>query len=682
MLLSAIIMASCNEEATQEKKDNMNDIEKLQAVGKFNVKNMDTAMDPGKDFYTYANGGWMSKTEIPSDEGRWGSFNELRESNDQMTLALIDKALAKTDINKSSDEGKVITFFNTAMNTAERNKKGIAPIKNILDEIDGISNSSELTAFMAKKVSHLGGLLGIYVGSDKKNSNINALYLGTGTTGLPERSYYTEEDEDSKDKRSKYIKHIASMLPYIGYAEDQCDEVASEILTFETALATAKLTKEERRDPIKTYNPMSITELSKLASNIDWKGYFSGMGASNLDQIIVTQPNYINAIGKLVSSSDISTIKNYLKWTVLNDAAPYLTEEINNASFDFYGKSLQDLEEQKPLKERVLQTTNGVLGEALGQIYVAEYFPPAAKESAVEMVENIKRAYENRINGLEWMSPATKKQAIKKLMGMTVKIGYPDQWKDYSKLDIAADYYQNILNSRKWNFEEDIVKIGKEVDKSEWFMSPQTVNAYYNPVYNEIVFPAAILQPPFFDYKADAALNYGGMGAVIGHEISHGFDDQGAKFDVEGNMNNWWTPEDEKNFKERGDQLVAQFDQYEPLPGVNVNGRFTLGENIGDLGGVNSAYDGLQLYLQEHGRPDEDIDGMTPEQRFFVNWATIWRTKFRDEALKNRIKTDPHSPGQYRATGPLVNVDGFYKAFDIKDGDEMYVAEKDRVRIW
>lgn len=654
--------------------------EKEKKITEFDVSNMDLKVSPASDFYNYANGGWMARTEIPSDEGRWGSFNELRDINDDMTLTLVDKALALKNVDPTTDQGKVITFFNTAMNTEKRNAQGIAPIQPYLDAIDAIENTADIVAFTNKMEPIMGGLFGMGVHSDLKNSNFNALYLGTGVIGLPERSYYVDEDEDSEKKRAKYLDHIARMFSFIGYNATDAAAVAKSILGTETTLAKAMLTKEERRNPEKTYNPMSIMELNKLVPAVNWADYITGLGAKT-DRVIVSQPEYMKQVQTLLSSNDIDQIKDYLRWVVLNDAAGSLTEEMNEANFDFYGRYLRDLQEQKPLKERVLKMTNGVLTEALGQVYVAEYFPPEAKQSAVDMVENIRRAYKQRITNLDWMSDETKEKAITKLMGMTVKIGYPDKWKDYSDLTIGDSHFDNLLNARKWRYNEKISKVGEEVDKSEWFMGPQTVNAYYNPVYNEIVFPAAILQPPFFDYTADAAINYGGMGAVIGHEISHGFDDQGAKFDVEGNMNNWWTPEDEENFKERGDKLVAQFDKYEALPEVFVNGRFTLGENIGDLGGVNSAYDGLQLYLKENGNPGL-IDGMTPEQRFFVNWATIWRTKFRDEALRNQIKTDPHSPGQFRATGPLVNVDAFYEAFDIDSSDDMYVPDEERVKIW
>ncbi len=660
------------------------DQEKSTMQGGIDLNNMDSTANPADDFYRYVNGGWMDKTEIPSDKARWGSFSELREKNDEMTLALIDKALADTKIKASSDEGKVVTFFKTAMNTDKLNEQGIAPIQPLLDKIDAINTSDDVLSFMIDVEPYMGTLFGIGVQSDRKNSNVNALYLGGGNLGLPDRDYYMNEDADSQEKRDQYVAHVSRMLKFINV--DNAEQVAKDILSFETEMASAMLTKEERRKPQLTYNPMTLDQLNDMASGVDWAAYFDQVGAKGFSEIIVTQPNYLKKAESLLKSSDIGTIKHYLKWVVINDAASMLTEEIDAANFDFYGTTLRGVKEQEPRNQRVLGTTNRVLGEALGKLYVAEYFPNEAKETAVEMVSNLKKAYKNRIDQLDWMTDSTKVMAQKKLSTVRVKIGYPDEWKDYSDLTIdgfdnGGSFYQNMINSRIWNFKEDIVKIGKDVDKDEWFMSPQTVNAYYNPAYNEIVFPAAILQEPFFDFEADPAVNYGGMGAVIGHEISHGFDDQGSQFDAEGNLANWWTDTDRKNFEERGGKLVAQYDGYEPLPGVNVNGAFTLGENIGDLGGVNAAYDALQLHMTEKGRAD-DIDGFTQEQRFFMNWATVWRTKIQDEALKNQIKTDPHSPGVYRATGPIVNVDAFYEAFGVEEGDKMYVAPADRVVIW
>ena len=647
---------------------------------------MDKTVSPKKDFYNFVNGGWMAKTEIPSDEGRWGSFNELRDNNDKMVLALVDKALAMDNVDPNSDEGKIVNFFQTAMNMEQRNKAGADVIKPFLDQIAAIQSKNDLLNFMIASVPYGGTLLGVGVFADAKDSNTNTLYLGGGNLGLPERDYYLNDDEDSQKKRDQYVTFITKMLQTLGDDEGSAMAQAKRILAFEKGMAESMLAKEERRNPLNTYHPKSLEELKTLAPAIDWEAYLNGVKAVGYKEIIVSQPKYIEKVNDIWANGDLNTIKEYLRMTVLNDAASFMGEEVDKINFEFYGKQIGGSEAQKPLNERVLSVTSGVLGEALGKLYVAEYFPPAAKKVASDMVAEIRTSFGERIKNLEWMSAETKEKALEKLGTFQVKIGYPDKWKDYSNLEIkgwenGGSYYQNILNARKWRYEDRIKKIGKAVDKTEWFMPPQTVNAYYNPRYNEIVFPAAILQAPFFDFQADPACNFGGIGGVIGHEISHGFDDSGSRFDADGNLNNWWTDADREAFDIRGKQLIDQYDSYEPLPGINVNGEFTLGENIGDLGGVNVAYDGLQSYLAKNGDPGT-IDGFSQNQRFFINWATIWRTKFRDEALKNRIKTDPHSPGQYRATGPIINMEAFQKAFGIVEGDRMFKSDEERIIIW
>ncbi|MDX1545149.1 MAG: M13 family metallopeptidase, partial [Christiangramia sp.] len=470
------------------------------------------------------------------------------------------------------------------------------------------------------------------------------------------------------------------------YSEEEAEKEAETILAFETSLAEPQLDKVDRRDARKTYNPMTVAELQNTVPSMQWNEYFEGIGAKDLDTIIVSQPEYMKALQDIIAENSVEDWKAYLKWNLFNDAAPALTTELEYKNWEFYDKTLQGAQEQRPRKERALATVNRTLGEALGKLYVEEHFPAEAKQKAREMIANIVKAYEKRINDLSWMSEDTKKKALEKLNTFTVKVGYPDKWKDYSDLEVKApeeggSYFQNMLNAQKWRVSENLADLGQPVDKTEWYMPPQTVNAYYNPSFNEIVFPAAILQPPFYDYKADAAVNYGGIGAVIGHEISHGFDDSGARFDAEGNLNNWWTDEDLEQFEDLGGDLAEMYSNIEVLDSIYINGKFTLGENIGDLGGVNAAYDGLQIHLAEHGNPGK-IDGFTPEQRFFLSWATVWRTKMRDEALKNRIKTDPHSPGMYRAYVPLQNIDAWYEAFTIEEGDPMYIKPEERVRIW
>ena len=649
--------------------------------------NMNRSVSPKTDFYQYANGGWLATTEIPADESRWGGFSELGDNNNKMVLALVDKALQMKNVDPNSDEGKVVNFFNTAMNMEKRDAQGFDVIKPMLARIEKIQNTEQLLDyFIEVEKFGGGGFFGVFVGSDPKDSNMNTLYLGGGNLGLPGRDFYVNTGEDDIKKRAQYVDFTTNMITMAGVSEEAARIQAERILKLETRMAESMLPKEEMRNPLNRYNPKSLAELNELAPNINWGKYLNGVGAKGYKEIIVSQPKYMKEVNAIWETESLGTIKEYLRWGVINDAAGMMNTAANEENFDFYSRKLRGQEEQKPLNERVLSTTSGVLGEALGKLYVQEYFPPEAKATAVQMVEDLREAYRGRINALPWMSDETKAKAIEKLNTFRVKIGYPDTWKDYSTLAVGTyedggSFYQNILNARKWRFEKNIVKIGKQVDKDEWFMSPQTVNAYYNPAYNEIVFPAAILQAPFFDFKADPACNYGGIGGVIGHEFSHGFDDQGAKYDAEGNLNNWWTDEDLAAFEERGNQLVEQYNSYEPLPGVNVNGKFTLGENIGDLGGINAAYDALQIYEKREGETAK-IDGLTQDERFFINWATIWRTKMRDEAMKNRIKTDPHSPGQYRATGPIINMEAFYKTFDIKEGDPMYKAPEDRVIIW
>ncbi|MGA8853948.1 MAG: M13 family metallopeptidase, partial [Christiangramia sp.] len=630
---------------------------------------------------------WLDSTEIPDDRTRWGSFDELRQRTDEDALALLNKASESDSLDGNTDPGKAVFLYKSIMDTVSRNEQGVEPVKPYLAKIDAIQSKEDLQNFLVE-MSEYGsaGFFSFGVGADSKNSDINAAYLNPAGLGLPERDYYLTQDSDSKDKREKYKAYITDMLQYIDYSEEEASKAAETILAFETKLAEPRLDKVERRDARKTYNPMTIAELQKMAPAMQWKEYFEGIGAKDLDTIIVSQPEYMKGMQDLLAENSVDDWKTYLKWDLFNSAAGALTTDLERERWEFYSKTLQGAKEQRPRDERALQSINGVLGEALGKLYVAENFPPEAKKTAQEMVANILKAYENRINNLSWMSEDTKKKALEKLNTFNVKIGYPDEWKDYSDLEInspenGGSYFQNMLNAQKWRVAENMADLGEPVDKDEWFMAPQTVNAYYNPRYNEIVFPAAILQPPFYDYKADAAVNYGGIGAVIGHEISHGFDDSGARFDAEGNLNNWWTDKDLEQFEGLGNDLAEQYSAIEVMDSVYINGKFTLGENIGDLGGVNAAYDGLQLHLKENGDPGK-IDGFSPEQRFFLSWATVWRTKMRDEAMKNRIKTDPHSPGMYRAYVPLQNIDAWYDAFSIEEGDSMYVKPEERVRIW
>ncbi len=679
-LSSVLLVTAC-------KTENKKEVATVETVPGINLSYMDTTTSPKNDFFRYVNGTWLDETTIPDDKTVWGSFNELRVQTDDDALAVLYAAEKNPNLDVNSDQAKAVRLFQSIMDTTSRNEQGISPLMPYLEKLEAIDNKEDLQAYLIEMTPVMGAKFFRFgVGSDAKDSNKNSAYLGAGTLGLPDRDYYIEQDQESKELRDKYLAHITKMLQFINIDKQQASKQASEILAFETKLATPMLDKVQRRDPQTTYNPTAISDLEKMVPAFDWTGYLKGIGASGIDTIDISQVDYTAFLQEVFQDSKLETLKNYLRWSLVNDAASTLTMDMERANWEFYSKELRGAQKQEPLEKRALQTVNSMIGEALGKLYVEEKFPAEAKEVAQEMVANVFEAFEARINALTWMDPQTKKKAIEKIEKTTVKVGYPDVWKDYSSIEIkvanqGGSYFQNSLNIGKWYFDRTINKLGKPVDKSEWFMSPQTVNAYFNPSYNEIVFPAAILQPPFFNFKADAAVNYGGIGAVIGHEISHSFDDSGADYDANGNLENWWTDKDLIQFNALGDSLAAQYSRIEVLPDVFINGKFTLGENIGDLGGVNAAYDGLQLHLKEHGSPGL-IDGFTPEQRFFMSWATVWRTKMRDEALKTRIKTDPHSPGMYRATQPLINMEVFYQAFDINEGDQMYLAPEKRVKIW
>ena len=652
-----------------------------------NVDLMDKTVKPGDDFFRFVNGKWYDNTEIPSDRVRWGSFDELRQNTDKDALAILKAAAANKKLDPKSDQAKAVNVYRTYMDTISRNKLGMTPIKESLAKINAIKSIDDLNKLIIEMQPQGGlGFYGLGVGPDAKNSNKNIVNIGLGSLGLPDRDYYVSEDADSKEKRMKYMFHVAKMLQFIGEDAEQAKVDAKMVLALETAMATPRLDRVERRDRRKTYNMMTVADLQKLMPAVNWNALIKGVGIATVDSLNVSQPKYMTALQTIFTDNKIDEWKAYLRWSLVNKSADILTTEIEKANWDFYSQTLQGAKKQRPREERALQVVNGTVGEALGKLYVEQKFPAEAKEKASKMIKNIFLAFENRINNLAWMTPETRKGAIEKLRKSNIKIGYPDKWKDYSKLVVKSSaeggtYYDNMKNVAKWNFQENIADLQKPVDKTRWGMSPQTVNAYYSPTNNEIVFPAAILQPPFYNYKADEAVNYGGIGAVIGHEISHGFDDSGSRYNAEGNLVNWWTEDDLKQFTALSGALADQYSKLQPLPGTFVDGKFTLGENIGDLGGINAAYDGLQLYLKENGNPGL-IDGFTPEQRLFISWGTIWRSKMRDEAIKNQVKTDPHSPGMYRAYVPLLNLDTFYKAFDIKETDKLYLKPENRVKIW
>ena len=663
------------------------DEKKTEVVKGIDPSNMDLSISPKEDFYQFANGQWLEKTEIPANEGRWGGFSELGIKNKKVVLEILKTAGNSDEHEDGSDQKKAIDFFAVGMDSTLAETIGPKALDSWYKRIDALQNKEEVQDIVAGL--HKAGyepFHSVFVMANLMDSDVNAFYFGSGGIGLPNRDYYTKEDSKSKEIREKYVAHLSRMLDLSGAGSGDPDAGAKTIMDIEMELALATKTPIEQRNIPALYNPMTVAGLQDISSAFKWDKYLNDIGVATVDTMIVTEPEFMKELSRVIQDHPLDELKTYLKWHVVNRAAPYLNHELIAADFEFFGTVLRGTKENKPRWERVLDNTNRALGEAVGKLYVEETFPPEAKAMAEAMVNNLKLAFESRIKNLPWMSDETKAMALKKLGTFRVKIGYPNKWKDYSGLQVGSEgegysYLNNIENAAVFAFEEDIDKVGKPVDKEEWAMTPQTVNAYYNPLNNEIVFPAAILQPPFFNFNADPAVNYGGIGAVIGHEISHGFDDQGSRFDAEGNMINWWTAEDQTRFEERTKMLVAQFDAYQPLDSLNVQGELTLGENIGDLGGLNAAYDALQIHFQNNEKPGP-IDGFTQEQRFFISWATIWRTKYRDETLRNQVMTDPHSPGMFRAVGPLENIESFYQAFDIREGDKLYKPDSLRVKIW
>lgn len=654
--------------------------------GEIDLSLMDTQVRPQDNFYNYVNGTWMKNTEIPDDKTRWGSFNELRENTDADVLSILKEAANDPNLDTTADEAKAVQLFQLINDTIARNEQGVKPLMPHLARIGEINSVADIQTYLEETLPKGSrALFSFGVSADAKDSNKNVPQLYPGSLGV-ERDYYLKDDADSKKIKASYIKHVARMFGFIGKTVEEASALADQVVKVETQLAAVRLDKVARRDPAKRYNHKSTEELSKITTSITWPKYFSAIGAEGIDTVVLTDLGYFTSLDDVMKNNSVEDIKAYLWWTLIDGTASRLSMEMDRANWDFYSKTLRGAIAQEPLEQRSIRTVNWTIGEALGILYVAQKFPPEAKAQMKELVGNLIKAYESRINALDWMDDVTKAKAIEKLVKTNVKVGYPDKWKDYSSLSLTNDageatYFDAMVNIAAYEFAENIAELGQPVDKSKWYMSPQTVNAYYNPPYNEIVFPAAILQPPFFDFTADAAVNYGGIGGVIGHEISHGFDDSGADYDADGNLVNWWTKKDLNEFNSLGDRLAAQYSTIEVLEDTYINGKFTLGENIGDLGGIHAAFDALALHYQDNGKP-EAIDGFSAEERFFLSWGTIWRAKIRDEALKNQVRTDPHSPGYNRAMQPLKNMDAFYTTFDVKEGDGMYLPKEDRVYIW
>lgn len=647
-----------------------------------NLSYMDTTVRPQDDFFNYVNGNWMKTAEIPSDKTSWGSFNALREDVDNASLGILDKILADK-FAPGSEGQKIQNLYGTFMDWDKRNADGISPIKGDLQKIDQIKTVAQLQSYLTEATkTNDNPFYAWRVGPDMKNSVMNAVYLGGASLGLG-RDYYQKENAANTKTLAEYKNYLAQLFEVIG--DKNADQTAQSVVNFEKKLAQDLLTNEQNRDANLRYNPKTMPELSNLVKNVNLPKYFDDAGVKT-DKVIVSELKYYQNMDSWMTAKNLPLIKDYMKARMVAGNAGNLDKKLDDLNFNFYSKYLQGQQEQRPMNKRGLGIINGVLGEAFGKLYVEQYFPAEAKQQMETYIGYLKKSFQQHIADNDWMSPETKVKAQEKLSKFSVKIAYPDTWKDYSKLQLTGvadggSYYKNLQNITKWSYAKNLEKVGKPVDKTEWGMAPQTVNAYYSGSNNEIVFPAAILQPPFFNFKADPAVNFGGIGAVIGHEIGHGFDDSGSRFDGDGNLNNWWTDADRKNFDAKVGQLAAQYDKYEPVKGSFVNGKFTSGENIGDLGGVAVAYTALQMYLKDHGDPGL-ISGFTQDQRFFMSWATVWRTKSTEQYMVNQVKTDPHSPGYFRAFGPLVNQDSFYKAFDIKPGDKLYKAPEERIKIW
>lgn len=647
------------------------------------LENMDTLVSPKDDFYNYVNGTWLKTNTIPDDESRWGGFGVLRKSTRQDVLDILYTSKELGIYQSGSDQHKALLLFESELDTLARNEAGVSPLMPLLEKINSIQSLQDMQTVYATTLGVSAPFTGIGANPDLSDSSMNTAWVYPGGLGL-QRDYYVDQDEKTKEIRSQYVDHMARMFGFINYSEEDARAAAEKILALETQLAEPRLDKVASRDIRNFNNPTSLAELQEMVPSINWQKLMDDMGIEKkVDTLLVMQPVYMKAMDEFLQNTPIEDIKTLMTWSTLDNAAGYLTTEIEKANWDFYSKTLRGAKKMRSAEERALGTVNGRLGEAVGQLYVEAKFPPEAKAKAEKMIANVIKAFQNRIAVLDWMGEETKAKAIEKLEKFTVKIAYPDQWEDYAEVQISEgnSFAENMFAIGEWARKKNMAEINEPVDKTEWGMAPQTVNAYFNPLNNEIVFPAAILQPPFYNYTADEAVNYGGIGAVIGHEISHAFDDSGSRFDADGNVNNWWTPEDLAEFEKRGKALADQYSALEVLDSVYVNGAFTLGENIGDLGGILGAYDGLQLYFEENGRPDL-IDGFTPEQRFFMSWATVWRTLAREDALRTQVKTDPHSPGHIRATQPLKNVEAFYQAFDIKEGDPMFLPVDQRVSIW
>jgi len=653
-------------------------VEPAPLVSGIDIANFDTSVRPQDDLFRAINGKWLTEFELPADKSNYGSFTKLIEQSRTDVKAIIEEA-SKGDAPKGSDAQKVGDLYKSFMTQELLNEIGVKPLQPEFARIDAIQNTSDLSEYIAYAQMMSRAPFNVYVYIDDKQPDTHITHMNQSGLGLPSRDSYLKDDEKTKDIQAKYLLHIATMMELSGV--ENGDKVASTVMSIETELATKQWTKERRRDPVAGYNKRSSSEMEAMMPNLDWARWKKTAMLEAMTDVIVAQPDFLEAVNEMLVSVPLDDWKSYFKWHMVSGAAGYMNAELDQENFKFYRGVLSGVKEQEPRWKRGVSTLNGVLGEVIGKLYVAKHFTPEAKSEMTTLVENLRVAYGEGIKGLDWMGEETKVQALDKLAKFTPKIGYPEKWKDYSELEISADdLVGNMKRATMVEEKRNRSKLGQPIDKTEWFMNPQTVNAYYNPVANEIVFPAAILQPPFFNLEADVAVNYGAIGAVIGHEMGHGFDDSGSQYNGDGKLSNWWTENDRKEFEARAGKLVEQYNGFKVLGDVSVNGEFTQGENIGDLSGLTIAYKAYQS--TKEGKEAPVIDGLTGDQRVFAGWAQIWARKYRDEELRRRIDTDPHSPSEFRANGTVSNMPEFYEAFDVKPEDKMYVKPEDRVKIW
>ncbi|MCU0683669.1 MAG: M13 family metallopeptidase [Polyangiaceae bacterium] len=649
-------------------------------LGSFGVDlaGLDQQTKAGNDFYTYAGGRWLKENPIPADRARWGMFDALREASDANVHKLLEE-LGKAGATQGEGARKAADYYAAYLDTKAIDQKGFAPAKPGLDAIAAAKTLDDIVKLMGRPDLPVEAPIGLGVRLDEKNPDRYLVSVTQSGLGLPEREYYLKKEQTFQDIRAKYEAHVVKVLTLVG--DKKAAANAKAILALETQIAERHWPIADRREREKTYNPRTVAELQKEAPSFPWKAFLDVQGYGGESQFIVRETTAIWKLAQLVSTTPVATWKAYLTYHLVRNAADVLPSQLDAEVFDFVGRTLNGQPEQRERWKRAVTSTNAVLGDAVGEIYVARFFQPKAKAEIDRLVENLRKGYAARIDAVEWMTPETKKEAHEKLAAFRPKIGYPSKWKDYSSLKIVpGDAYGNDIRSAVWRHEYMRQKLGRPSDRDEWFMTPQTVNAFYNSTFNEIVFPAAILQPPFFDAEADPAVNYGGIGGVIGHEMGHGFDDQGAKSDGKGVLRTWWAAADIAAFKARTDALADQYSAFEPLPGLKINGRLTLGENIGDVGGLTVAYRAYQLSLAGQAAPV--LDGFTGDQRFFLGWAQVWRSLSREPALRNQLLTDPHSPAMFRVNGVVRNLDAWYTAFDVKPGDALYLAPEKRIKIW